>query len=123
MTASDVSGYIIKNELWFAVGKVRSSVWEGWGESGVGFFFLLFSVVVVVEGGLVSGLLLCGICFMIRLNMGLCVPVFVPFICSFCALRLCVQKRSHIFRCGVYPLFKYNRPLWVALQGQIRPTP
>jgi hypothetical protein len=30
----------------------------------------------------VSGLLLCGICFMIRLNMGLCMSVYVSFICN-----------------------------------------
>jgi hypothetical protein len=36
----------------------------------------------------VSDLLLCGICFMIRSNMGLCIPMYVSFICNFCALRL-----------------------------------
>jgi hypothetical protein len=46
-------------------------------------------VVVVGEGGL-NGLLLRGICFMIRLNMELCVSVCVSFICSFCALRQCM---------------------------------
>jgi hypothetical protein len=44
---------------------------------------------VLGEGELVSDILLCGICFMIRLNMGLCVSMYVSFICNFCALRLC----------------------------------
>jgi hypothetical protein len=44
----------------------------------------------VGEGGLMTDLLLCEICFMIRPNMGLCVPVYVSFIRNFCALRLCM---------------------------------
>jgi hypothetical protein len=44
----------------------------------------------VAEGGLVSGLLLCGICFTIRLNMDLYVSVFVSVSFSFCELRLCM---------------------------------
>jgi hypothetical protein len=43
---------------------------------------------VVGECVLVSGLLLCGVCFMIRLNMGLYMSVYVSFIGNFCALRL-----------------------------------
>jgi hypothetical protein len=43
----------------------------------------------VGEGGLVSGLLLCRVCFKIILNTGLCVSVCVSYICSFCTLRLC----------------------------------
>jgi hypothetical protein len=39
---------------------------------------------------LVSGLLFFGIRFMIRLNMGLCLSVYVSFICNFCALTLCM---------------------------------
>jgi hypothetical protein len=37
----------------------------GWGRSGIGFFFFPFYM-VMREGELVSGLLLCGTCFMIR---------------------------------------------------------
>jgi hypothetical protein len=44
----------------------------------------------VGEGELVSDLLLCGMCFMIRFNMGLSVSVYVSFICNFCALRQCM---------------------------------
>jgi hypothetical protein len=44
----------------------------------------------VEEGEFVSDVSLCGICFMIRLNMGLCISVYVSFNCSFCALRLCM---------------------------------
>jgi hypothetical protein len=36
--------------------------------------------VVLGEGGFVSGLLLCDICFMIRLNMGLCVRTYCSFV-------------------------------------------
>jgi hypothetical protein len=39
---------------------------------------------------LIGGLLLCGIGFWIRLSMGLCMSVYVSFICSFCVLRLCM---------------------------------
>jgi hypothetical protein len=53
-------------------------------------FFLFNFLVVVGEGGLVSALLLCPICFMIRLNMGLSMSMCDIFICSFCALRLCM---------------------------------
>jgi hypothetical protein len=44
----------------------------------------------VEEGGLVSDLLLCRMCLMIRLNMGLCISVYVLFICNFCELSLCM---------------------------------
>jgi hypothetical protein len=54
----------------------------------------------VGEGGFMSGLLLCGIFFIIRSNMGLC----VSFICSFCIPRLYVWKRSDVFSTG--PLFQ-----------------
>jgi hypothetical protein len=43
---------------------------------------------VVGEGGLVSRLLLCGICFMIRLNMGLCISVLRFALISSSHLRL-----------------------------------
>jgi hypothetical protein len=36
----------------------------------------------------VNGSLLCGICFRIRLNMGLCLSVYISFICNFCELKL-----------------------------------
>jgi hypothetical protein len=45
---------------------------------------------VVGEGELVTGLLLCGISFIIRSNMGLCISVYMSFLCNVCALRLYV---------------------------------
>jgi hypothetical protein len=66
---------------------------------------------------LVCGLLLCGICFIIKSNMGLCIilrlciSVYMSFVCSFCLVRLRMWKRSHIFnrgpffQCEVCPLF------------------
>jgi hypothetical protein len=65
------------------LGKVRSSVWEVWGEEwGTFFSSLLFSVEVVGEGVLVSGLLLCGICFMIRVYVFLC--LYRSFVVKLC---------------------------------------
>jgi hypothetical protein len=46
--------------------------------------------VSVGVGVLVSGLLLRAIFFRIRLNMGLCMSVYVSFICNLCALRFCM---------------------------------
>jgi hypothetical protein len=60
---------------------------------------------------LVYDFLLCGICFMIKSNMGLCIAVYVLFIRSFCVLLLCRWKRSHVFyrglllQCEICPLF------------------
>jgi hypothetical protein len=54
-------------------------------ERGVGLVSFLGGV---GEGELVSDLLLYGIYFMIRSNMGLCTSAYVSSICNFCALRL-----------------------------------
>jgi hypothetical protein len=65
-----------------------------------------FGLVVVGDGGLVNGLLLCGSYFMIRSKVGLC----RSFISSFFVLRLCmwnlsgVFSRGPFFRCEVWPL-------------------
>jgi hypothetical protein len=60
-------------------GVLYNSVGE-WGKSGIGFFF--FPFYMVEKGELMSGLLLSGICFMIRSNMDLRVSVLVSFMCN-----------------------------------------
>jgi hypothetical protein len=49
-----------------------------------------------------SGLLVCGKCFIIRSNMGLCVSVCVSFIGGFCVLRLYMWKHSNMFCKGLF---------------------
>jgi hypothetical protein len=63
----------------------------------------------VGEGEMVSGAPLCGTCFIIRLNMGLHVYVYVLFICSFCALRL-LCKSIPIYSAASYSFFSGYTP-------------
>jgi hypothetical protein len=49
----------------------------------------------------------CCVVFMFKSNVGLCVSVYVSFVCSFCLLRLCVWKRSRVFNRGPFFGVKY----------------
>jgi hypothetical protein len=63
----------------------------------------------VGEGVFVSGLLLCGICFMVRLNLGLCLCMYRSLVIlvnrdSVCrSVRTCLAG-GPFFPCGLYPL-------------------